>query len=131
MRPILRSALAAACLAGLTAPAALWAAPLDTTIRVEGSTSTIIPESAVVIDSEGTETLFSGAQSVTTPRSSAFWQLARATQTAALPFGFQVFDLGSEGPQEHQVANNVQPAGMQEHRGQNRDPISPGDDVSG
>jgi Domain of unknown function (DUF4430) len=97
VRPTLRTATLAACLAALAAPAALWAAPLNTTIRVEGSAATTVPESAVVIDSEGTETLFSGASSITTARSSALWQLARAAQAAALPFAFSVFDLGG-GP---------------------------------
>jgi len=97
VRPTLRVALAVACLAALAVPPVLVGAPLNTTIRVEGAAATVVPQSAVVIDTEGTETLFSGATPFVTARSSAFWQLARAAQAAALPFAFSIFDFGG-GP---------------------------------
>ncbi len=90
MRITLRASLAAACAAGLVAaPAAL---PLDTVIRVEGSSANLIPESAIPIEGEGTATVFdSQFQSVDVSRASAFWQLYRATSATGLGLSFTYF----------------------------------------
>ncbi|MGE0025664.1 MAG: DUF4430 domain-containing protein [Thermoleophilia bacterium] len=90
MRITLRASLAAACAAGLVAaPAAL---PLDTTIRVEGSSANLIPESAIPIEGDGTATVFdSQFQSVDVSRASAFWQLYRATAATGLGLSFTYF----------------------------------------
>ena len=90
MRITLRASLAAACAAGLAAaPAAL---PLDTAIRVEGSSANLIPESAIPIEGEGTATVFdSGFQAVDVNRASAFWQLYRATAATGLGLSFTYF----------------------------------------
>lgn len=90
MRTSLRLTLAAACAAGLvTAPVAT---ALDTTIRVEGSTATLIPESAIPIEGTGTATVFDkNFASVDVSRSSAFWQVYRATQSTGLGLTFEYF----------------------------------------
>ncbi|HTI34040.1 MAG TPA: DUF4430 domain-containing protein, partial [Miltoncostaea sp.] len=90
MRISLRASLAAACAAGLVAaPAAL---PLDTVIRVEGSSANLIPESAIPIEGDGTATVFdSQFQSVDVSRASAFWQLYRATSSTGLGLSFTYF----------------------------------------
>ena len=95
MRFTLRASLAAACAAGLVAaPAAL---PLDTVIRVEGSSANLVPESALPIEGDGTATVFdSGFRSVDVSRASAFWQLYRATSSTGLGLSFTYFpDFGS------------------------------------
>ena len=89
MRTILRAGLAAACAAGIAAAPAV---ALDTTIRVEGSSATLIPESAIPIEGDGVATVFdrTGA-SVGVSRASAFWQLYRATSSTGLGLGFEHF----------------------------------------
>ena len=90
MRTPLRLTLAAACAAGLVA--APVATALDTTIRVEGSTATLIPESAIPIEGAGTATVFDkNFAAVDVSRASAFWQLYRATQSTGLGMGFEYF----------------------------------------
>lgn len=90
MRTSLRLSLAAACAAGLVA--APVATALDTTIRVEGSSATLIPESAIPIEGTGAATVFDkNFAAVDVSRSSAFWQLYRATQSTGLGFSFEYF----------------------------------------
>lgn len=87
--------------AGLAACAALGALPaaasaLDGTIRIEGATQTLLPESAIAIEGGGaTATVFdeTGAP-FDVGRDTAFWQLARATSGASLPFEFRGFSFG-------------------------------------
>lgn len=73
-----RLAALAVCAAALAAPAV--ASAVDTTIRVEGITDTIIPEGGVQIEGTGSSTVY---DSVGTPapvgHGSAFWQLLRAS----------------------------------------------------
>ena len=85
-----RASLAAACAAGLVAaPAAL---PLDTAIRVEGSSANLIPESAIPIEGDGTAQVFdSQFAPVDVSRASAFWQLYRATVGHRAGAGFTYF----------------------------------------
>lgn len=90
MRTPLRLTLAAACAAGLVA--APVATALDTTIRVEGSTATLIPESAIPIEGVGSATVFDkNFASVVVSRSSAFWQVYRATSSTGLGLAFEYF----------------------------------------
>ncbi|HSJ74223.1 MAG TPA: DUF4430 domain-containing protein, partial [Miltoncostaeaceae bacterium] len=90
MRTSLRVTLAAACAAGLAAAPA--AAALDTTIRVEGGTANLIPESAIPIEGAGTATVFDTSfAAVDVSRASAFWQLYRATSSTGLGLGFEYF----------------------------------------
>ena len=56
MHTSLRVTLAAACAAGLMA--APLATALDTTIRVEGSSANLVPESAIPIEGTGTATVY-------------------------------------------------------------------------
>ncbi len=42
-----------------------------------------------------------------------------------------VLDLGAKGPEENHVADDVQPATMHEHGGEEGDPVTAGDDVGG
>lgn len=90
MHTSLRVTLAAACVAGLVATPVATA--LDTTIRVEGSTANLIPESAIPIEGTGTATVFdTNFASVDVSRASAFWQLYRATSSTGLGLGFEYF----------------------------------------
>jgi hypothetical protein len=90
VRTSLRVTLAAACVAGLAAAPA--AVALDTTIRVEGGTANLIPESAIPIEGAGTATVFDrNFASVDVSRASAFWQLYRATASTGLGLGFEYF----------------------------------------
>ncbi len=90
MRTPLRITLAAACAAGLMATP--LATALDTTIRVEGASATLIPESAIPIEGTGTATVYDTASAaVDVSRASAFWQLYRATSSTGLGLGFQFF----------------------------------------
>ncbi len=106
VRTSLRFTLAAACAAGLVA--APVATALDTTIRVEGSSATLIPESAIPIEGSGAATVFDkNSAAVDVSRASAFWQLYRATQSTGLGFGFEYFPAFSSsliqkiGPDEN------------------------------
>jgi Domain of unknown function (DUF4430) len=90
VRTSLRATLAAACAAGLAAAPA--AAALDTTIRVEGASANLIPESAIPIEGSGTATVFDrNVAPVDVSRASAFWQLYRATSSTGLGLGFEHF----------------------------------------
>ncbi|MGD9572068.1 MAG: DUF4430 domain-containing protein [Thermoleophilia bacterium] len=90
MRTTLRVSLAAACAAGLGgAPAATG---VDTVVRVEGGTSTLVPESAIPIEGTGTATVFDkNFASVDVGRGTAFWQLVRATSTGGIDLSFEYF----------------------------------------
>ena len=90
MRTSLRATLAAACAAGLVATP--LAAAVDTTIRVEGASGNLIPESAIPIEGAGTATVFDkNFAPVDVSRASAFWQLYRATSSTGLGLGFEHF----------------------------------------
>ncbi|WP_217915102.1 DUF4430 domain-containing protein [Miltoncostaea marina] len=89
LRTTFRATLAAACAAGIAAAPAV---ALDTTIRVEGSSATLIPESAIPIEGDGVATVFDRAgAAVDVSRASAFWQLYRATSSTGLGLGFESF----------------------------------------
>jgi hypothetical protein len=90
VRTSLRVSLAVACAAGLAAAPAATA--LDTTIRVEGGSANLIPESAIPIEGSGTATVFDvNFAPVEVSRASAFWQLYRATSSTGLGLGFEFF----------------------------------------
>lgn len=82
-------------LAVLTLPTV--AAALDTTIRVEGTDDTVLPESAIAIEGPGTlSTLYDTAGATAdVDNGSAFWQLYRATSAAGLEFGFTAYSFGN------------------------------------
>jgi hypothetical protein len=90
VRTTLRASLAAACVAGLAVVPVATA--IDTTIRVEGTSATLVPESAIPIEGTGTATVFdrTGA-AADVSRGSAFWQLYRATSTTGLGLTYQYF----------------------------------------
>lgn len=89
MRTSLRATLAA-CAAGLAAAAP--AAALDTSVRVEGGSANLVPESAIPIEGTGQATIFDrNSAAVDVSRSSAFWQLYRATASTGLGLGFEYF----------------------------------------
>ncbi len=98
MRP--RRSLGAALAFGILATPAL-AAPVQTTIRVEGGSQALVPEVPVTVDDAAgattTLTDSSDADTITVPANSATAQLGTATRRFGLPLGFQVFDFGS-GP---------------------------------
>ncbi|WP_217921680.1 DUF4430 domain-containing protein [Miltoncostaea oceani] len=90
MRFTLRATLASACAATLLA--APVASAVDTVVRVEGSTTTLVPESAIPIEGTGTSTVYdTNSAPVDVSRGSAFWQLYRATSSTGLGFGFEYF----------------------------------------
>jgi hypothetical protein len=90
VRTSLRFSLAVACAAGLAAAPA--AAALDTTIRVEGATANLIPQSAIPIEGSGTAQVFDvNFAPVDVSRASAFWQLYRATSSTGLGLAFEHF----------------------------------------
>jgi hypothetical protein len=113
MRPTSRLALAAACACALAVPAVLAAAPVPTTIRVEGAAATILPETAVTLDDTPGASLTVrdtlDADTVTVPATSATAQLGAATAAAGLPLGLQIFaGLGSFATQ---IGPDAQPSG--------------------
>jgi hypothetical protein len=90
VRTTVRAGLAVTCVAGLAA--APLAGAVDTTIRVEGASATLVPESAIPIEGSGTATVFDrNFAPVDVDRSSAFWQLYRATSSTGLGFEFELF----------------------------------------
>lgn len=88
--PLAIAATAALC---ASAPAAT---ALDTTIRVEGSAATLVPESAIDIEADGTDATLYDVDFAAWPvnRGSAFWQVYRAASGAALNFGFKGYSFG-------------------------------------
>lgn len=93
----LRAALAAACAAGLATPVAALAVP--TTVRVEGTTQTLIAPTQVDVPESGSRTVVDDldADSIAVPERSATAQLDRAADDAGVPISFDLFDFGS-GP---------------------------------
>jgi hypothetical protein len=90
VRITLRATLASACAAALLA--APTASGIDTVVRVEGGTATLVPESAIPIEGEGTATVYDvNFAPVNVSRASAFWQLYRATSSTGLGLGFEYF----------------------------------------
>jgi hypothetical protein len=113
MRPTPRLALAAACACCLAVPAVLAAAPVPTTIRVEGASATILPETAVTLDDTAGATVTVrdtlDTDTITVPATSATAQLGAATAAAGLPLGLQIFSgLGSFATQ---IGPDAQPSG--------------------
>ena len=94
----LRTSGACAIAVALAVPALAAAAPISTVIRVEGSTANILSERSVVVDDAvGATVLVSDttdADTITVPAASATAQLAKATNDAGIPFGFQIFNFG-------------------------------------
>jgi len=90
-----RFATVAACVAAVAMAAPAVASAVDTTIRVEGSAATLVPEGAIGIEGIGTEEVWDNSF---TPwpvhRGSAFWQLYRAASGSALNFEFKGFSFG-------------------------------------
>lgn len=98
-RPVRLAALAAC--AALATPAVAQA--VDTTIRVEGPDQTIIPESAVYIEGEGTApvsdaTPWPNTNTIDVSRASALWQLMRATSANGVGVDLQHFPAGGGFP---------------------------------
>jgi hypothetical protein len=90
VRTTLRASLAAACVAGLVVVPVATA--LDTTIRVEGTSATLVPESSIPIEGTGTATVFDrNGAAADVSRGSAFWQLYRATSTTGLGLAYEYF----------------------------------------
>jgi hypothetical protein len=97
--PGTRAALAALLAATAATPA--LAAPVPTEVRIEGAGGTLVGQSAVVVDDQGTETFFepqSPFGAITAPRDSVFWQLSRTTSAAGLDLGWRIFDFGVPQP---------------------------------
>lgn len=97
MRSFMRLALASACATGLAAPAI--ASAIETTVRVEGSAQTTIPQSPqdVVAAGNTVVTDTTDGDTIAVPGRSATAQLAAATGSRGVPLGFDLFDFGS-GP---------------------------------
>ncbi len=80
-----------------TTPSAL-SAPIATTIRVEGGTTNVLPETPITVDDDPAATVAiadsTDADTVTVAAASATAQLANATGTFGLPLGFDIFNFG-------------------------------------
>lgn len=110
MNTIARRAVAAACLVAAV-PAVAHAA--DTTIRVEGASATLLPET-VTLAAAGPVTLRDAvdADTIEVPAASATAQLAGAAAAAGLPISFQVFDFGGPTSFVTRIGSDVMPAGF-------------------
>lgn len=108
--------LATACViaAGLAATPLALAAPIATTIRVEGGGANILPETPVTIeDAPGSTTLVkdsTDADTITVASASATAQLAAATGTFGLPMGFDIFNFGGPSSFVTRIGTDVMPA---------------------
>lgn len=108
MNTIARRAVAAACLVAAV-PAIARAA--ETTIRIEGSGATLLPETATRL-ADGPVALRDSfdADAVEVPAGSATAQLAGAAAAAGLPLGFQVFDFGGPASFITRIGPDAMPA---------------------
>src|SRR5262245_19368702 len=99
MRPPRAGGLAAT-LAVLALPAVAAAAPITTTLRVEGASANIIPETQVTLDDDPAATVTAvdtvDGDTITVPAASATAQIAQAARTFGIPFSFTVFPFGSQ-----------------------------------
>ena len=92
----LRLLLAGACAAGLLAPP--LAAAVDATVRVEGASATLVPETTVALGPPATTVTVTDsfdADRFDLPADRATVQLDAAADRAGVPVGYDVFDFGS------------------------------------
>lgn len=84
----------------LAAPPLASAAPVTATVRVEGTSDTVLAATPIVVDDTAGATLTvrdtTDADTATVPAGSAMAQLAVATSGSGLPFGFKVFSFGQQ-----------------------------------
>lgn len=84
--------------AGLAATPLAPAAPISTTIRVEGGAANVLPETPVTVDDAPGATAVvtdaTDADTLTVAAASATAQLATATRAFGLPLGFDIFNFG-------------------------------------
>ena len=92
--------IAGACVVafGLVATPLVLAAPIATTIRVEGGAANVLPETPVVVDDAAASTIVAAdttdADTITVEAASATAQLAAATGAFGLALGFDLFNFG-------------------------------------
>ncbi|MEW6582702.1 MAG: hypothetical protein AB1416_08080 [Actinomycetota bacterium] len=99
MRVPYRRALAAALVSGAAAAPLALAAPQQTTVRVEGQSQTLVPESAITVDDQGTTTFFDATTfaPLDAANNSVLAQLGRAASSAGIDMRVRLFDFGT-GP---------------------------------
>ena len=109
-----RTAAACAALAALVVAPALSAAPIATTIRVEGGGANILPETPVTVDdTAGATTLVddtTDADAIGVAQNSATAQLANATVRFGLPLGFDIFNFGGPSSFVTRIGPDAMPA---------------------
>ena len=90
----------AVTLAILAVPAVAAAAPITTTLRVEGAAANVIPEIPVTLDDDPAATVTAidsvDGDTITVAAASATAQIAQATRSFGIPFSFKVFPFGSQ-----------------------------------
>lgn len=108
--------MAAVCViaAGLTATPFAVAAPISTTLRVEGGAANVLPEIPVTVDDAPTATVVvddtTDADAITVAAASATAQLSVATGTFGLPLGFDIFNFGVPSSFVTRIGTDLMPA---------------------
>ncbi len=109
IRRVIGAAAALAC-----APALAYAAPVQTTLRVEGGSSTIIPQTAVTVDDTAGATVTvrdtADGDTITVPTNSATAQVGQAITHFGLPYEFQVFNFGGPSSFVTRIGQDAMPA---------------------
>ncbi len=111
---IRRTAAVCAIAVGLAATPLALAAPISTTIRVEGGAANVLPETPVTVDDAPASTLMvndtTDADTITVASASATAQLAVATGMFGLPMGFDIFNFGGPSSFVTRIGTDVMPA---------------------
>lgn len=108
-RRIAGAAAALAC-----APTLALAAPVPTTLRVEGASANVIPETPVTVDDAAGATVTvrdtGDADTITVAADSATAQTGQAVQRFGLPFEFQVFNFGGPSSFVTRIGQDTMPS---------------------
>jgi len=109
LRRIIGVTAAMAC-----APTLAVAAPIETTLRVEGADATIIPTTQVTVDDAAGATVTvrdtADADSIAVPANSATAQVSAAAHRFGLPYEFQVFNFGVPSSFVTRIGQDAMPA---------------------
>ena len=107
--------MAAVCViaAGLTATPLTLAAPISTTLRVEGGAANVLQETPVTVDDTPTATVVvddtTDADAITVAAASATAQLSIATTAFGLPLGFDIFNFGGPSSFVTRIGTDTMP----------------------
>ena len=110
---IRRTAAVCAIAAGLAATPFALAAPIVTTIRVEGGAANVLPETSITVDDAPASTVVvrdtTDPDTITVAAASATAQLAAATSAFGLPLGFDIFNFGSPSSFVTRIGTDTMP----------------------